>query len=423
MKFYNTLTHRTELFGPLHDKTVGVYTCGPTVYDYAHIGNLRSYVFADGLVRTLKFFGYRVKWVMNITDIDDKTIAAAARAKTTLKAFTKKYTDLFLLDLKLLNLTPASAYPRATDHIKEMRVIIAKLKARGLAYDAEDGTYFAIAKYKAYGKLSGLKKRQLMPGARVDVDAYDKQSPADFALWKKEGDRPGWHIECSAMSRKYLGQPFDIHTGGVDLIFPHHENEIAQSAGAYGTPLARYFLHNEHLLVDGKKMAKSEGNYVTLRDVVDKGFDPLALRYLFLSVHYREKMNFTWESLTAAEEALRHIRQTLQRSSAVVSSTVAQEKVQGEIEAALADDLSIPKALALLHTANDPALWLHFDSVLGLNLKPLNVKLSAPQRRLLKKREALRRSGKFAQADQIRHELAKQGIALEDTPDGVRFIR
>ena len=437
MKLYNTLTRRKEDFKPLRPGRVGIYSCGPTVYDYAHIGNLRAYVAADILVRTLKYFGDRVRWVMNITDIDDKTIEAAARAKTTLKAYTTRYTKIFFDDLKLLNLTAANAYPRATSHFKEMRQLIERLKRRGLAYETEDGIYFDISKFRAYGKLSRLDKREIKPGARVAVDSYDKRSPGDFALWKFDNQltvksqllnvpgalgRPGWHLECSAMSRKYLGQPFDIKTGGVDLIFPHHENEIAQSVGAFGKPLARFFLHNEHLLVEGKRMAKSEGNFVTLKDVVDRGFDPLALRYLFLTAHYRDKLNFTWESLTAAEDALRHVRQTVQRQIKNQKSKIKMKEQKLKIEDALADDLDTPKTLALLHKAGDASLWFHFDPVLGLNLKPVTVKLSALQRRQIQKREALRQAGKFNEADQIRKQLAKQGILIEDTPTGSRII-
>lgn len=419
MKIYNTLTKRKDQFRPIHGKRVGIYTCGPTVYDVAHIGNLRAYVVADTLVRLLQFLGYQVKWVVNITDIDDKTIAGAHKAHKSLKDFTAQYEERFYEDLAKLNIQKADVYPKATEHFGEMRELVTQLTVKQFAYETKDGIYFDISKFPNYGKLSGLDKRELKPGARVDVDSYDKQSPGDFALWKKKEDRPGWHIECSAMSRKHLGQPFDIHTGGVDLIFPHHENEIAQSLAAFDKPLANYFVHNEHLLVEGKKMAKSQGNYITLDTVIEKGHDPLALRYLFLQTHYRDKMNFTGQALGAAEQALNGIRQLVQRNVETRMSN-AEENVNEVLQ----DDLNTPKALGLLHEAGDSKLWLKFDAVLGLGLgkthKPL--KLLKSHKTLIEKREQLRKQGKFEEADKIRQDLAKQGIRVEDTPEGPRVL-
>lgn len=423
MKLFNTLAHKKEEFKPNKPDEIGVYSCGPTVYDSAHIGNLRSFLTADILVRALKSLNLKVKWVMNITDIDDKTIAGAQKAGKSLKEFTSQYEQKFFDDIAKLNIAKADQYPKATDHFAEMREIVERLTEKEIAYETYDGVYFSIEKFPDYGKLSGLDKRELKPGARVDVDTYDKQSPGDFALWKLETGnwkmtgRPGWSLECSAMSRKYLGQPFDIHTGGVDLMFPHHENEIAQSMAAYGEPLAKIFVHNEHLLVDGKKMAKSDGNYITLDTVIEKGFDPLALRYLFLQTHYREKMNFTWEALEGAQNAIKGIRETIQRQPVTRNS-----KLEDQIKNALKDDLNTPKALGLLHEAGDSRLWVEFDEVLGLGLSAKKVELTKDQEKLLEERGKLRKQGKFAEADKIRIELEKQGIKVEDTPEGPQIL-
>ena len=319
VRLYNFLTRKKEVFRPLRKDWVGLYTCGPTVYNYAHIGNLRTYIFEDVLRRTMEYAGYKIKHVMNITDVDDKTIRDSSAAGESLKKFTEFYTKEFFKDLKSLNILPALEYPLATKHIPLMIKLIEKLLEKRLAYKIGGSVYFDVSKFKYYGKLSRLKKRDLKIGARVDTDEYAKKSGEDFVLWKakKESEpfwdspfgkgRPGWHIECSAMSMKYLGASFDIHAGGVDLLFPHHENEIAQSQGATGKKFAKYFLEGEHLLVDGKRMAKSAGNFFTLRGLEKKGFNPSAFRYLTLSAHYRSQLNFTWESLRAAENSLKRI--------------------------------------------------------------------------------------------------------------------
>jgi len=323
LKLYNFLTRKKQLFKPLKDKIAGFYTCGPTVYNYAHIGNLRTYIFEDVLKRTLKYNGYKVRHVMNITDVEDKIIRASKKAKKNILDFVKPYEKAFFEELKKLNIEKAWQYPKATQHIKEMIKIIEILLKKGLAYKSERSIYFDISKFKPYGKLSGIKKQNLKAGARVDVDEYPKDEAEDFVLWKaaKAGEpwwrapfgdgRPGWHIECSAMSMKYLGETFDIHTGAVDNIFPHHENEIAQSEGATGKPFAKYFIEGEHLLVNGEKMSKSLGNVYNLRDIEAKHFDPLAFRYLTLTAHYRSKLNFTWESLEAAQNALNKLQESV----------------------------------------------------------------------------------------------------------------
>lgn len=335
MKLHNTLTRKTEELKPLDGKTIRIYSCGPTVYDHAHIGNLSAYIFADTLRRTTELTGYDVKQVMNYTDIDDKTIRRSHERypdddrREALRKLTEHYIKVFLEDMELVgNQTRPITFMRATDNIDGMKALITKLHQGGFAYIADDGVYFSIEAYrksgKTYGQLLELTT-QNTSAARISNDEYDKDSVHDFALWKKQKDdepaweftldgqdmtgRPGWHIECSVMSRKGLGQPFDIHTGGVDLIFPHHENEIAQSTAGEDDPvMAQFFAHNDHILVDGKKMAKSAGNFHTLQDITDKGYDPLAFRLLVLQAHYRSQVNFTWESLDAAQNRLKALR-------------------------------------------------------------------------------------------------------------------
>jgi cysteinyl-tRNA synthetase len=322
LKLYNTLTRKKEAFKPIKKGKVGMYVCGPTIYSFAHIGNFRAYMSADILRRWLKFKGFGIKQIMNLTDVDDKTIRDSKRKGISLSKFTAKYSKIFFEDLDTLNIERAERYPKATDHIKEMAALVNALMKKGLAYRGKDAIYYSIEKFKDYGKLAHLEKAQLKPGARVKQDEYDKEHAHDFALWKlwdkDDGNvfwnveiggkpskgRPGWHIECSAMSMKYLGPTFDIHTGGVDLIFPHHQNEIAQSEGATGKPFVRYWLHNEHLLVNGEKMSKSAGNFYTLRDLIKKGHDAMAIRYQLLATHYRQKLNLTDDALKAAKQAV-----------------------------------------------------------------------------------------------------------------------
>ncbi len=445
IRLFNSLSHKLEPLKPLKAGQVRIYSCGPTVYDFAHIGNFRAWVVADILVRWLKFSGYRVKWVMNITDIDDKTIAGAQKAGLSLKEFTSRYEQSFFQDLKTINIGRADVYPKATEHTRQMLKLIDRLKDKGLAYQAADGIYFDISKFKNYGRWAGLDLKGRRPGARVAVDIYDKDDLRDFALWKfetakqketqppispnssKRGDaphpgtqhgRPGWHIECSAMSVEYLGQPFDIHTGGIDLLFPHHTNEIAQSEGSAGKPLAKVFVHNEHLLVEGAKMAKSAGNFLTLHDIVKKGFDPIALRYLYLQSRYREKQNFTFEALESAGRTLRSIRELIGRQ---VGRRASKAGPKDEVLKALANDLDTPRALALLHQKREARAWLELDSVLGLRLSQQasrRVSLTDDQKQLVNDRERARHTGDFKRSDEIRDRLGQQGIRLEDTSQG-----
>jgi len=317
IQFHNTLSGKLEEFKPLKKGEVTLYTCGPTVYHYAHIGNFRTFVFEDLLRRFLEFKDFKVKHVMNITDVDDKTIAGANREKKTLREYTTFYTQEFLDDMKTLNLLPPALQPHATQEIPAMIELIQTLIAKGVAYKAEDGSvYYRVAAFSTYGKLSKKKLDGNIAGARVDQDEYEKEEGADFVLWKKAKEdepswdspwgkgRPGWHIECSAMCMRHLGETVDIHAGGEDLVFPHHENEIAQSEAATGKPFVKYWLHAKHLLVNGEKMSKSKGNFFTLRDLLAKGYDPMAIRCALLSVHYRHQLNFTFESLKEAREVI-----------------------------------------------------------------------------------------------------------------------
>ena len=432
MLFLNTITKQKETFK--QKGQVKIYTCGPTVYNYVHLGNLRAYIFADTLVRYLKYRGYETRWVMNITDIDDKTINGAKNAKLSLAQFTKKYEKAFFEDLKALNIQKADVYPRATEHIREIQDLIIKLYNKGCAYEKDGSVYFNIAKFKNYGKLSKIDLSAMLHGARVDQDLYQKEKSGDFVLWKKAkpnepkwdlkiGDkklsgRPGWHIECSAMSMKYLGETIDFHLGGIDLIFPHHENEIAQSEAATEKQFVKIWLHNEHLMVDGKKMAKSDNNFYTLRDLIKKGFDPITFRYLCLQSEYHSKMNFTWQSLKAAENALNEIRKLGQREN-IKSVTPS---LLHSITSSLDNDLDTPEVLAVLHKENNYNLWQEFESVLGLKLKTQMLKLKTNIKELITKREELRKQGKFNEADKIRQELKKKGYEIEDTEKGPEVI-
>ncbi len=449
LKLYNILTRKKQLFKPLKDKIVGLYACGPTVYNYAHIGNLRTYIFEDILKRALEFNGYEVKYVMNITDVEDKIIRDSKKAKKNILDFVKPYEKVFFEDLKKLNIEKAYKYPKATQHIKEMIKIISALLRKGLAYKVDDSIYFDIFKFKAYGKLSGLKYRELKVGARVDVDEYGKADAEDFVLWKAaKADepswdapfgkgRPGWHIECSAMSMKYLGETFDIHAGAVDLIFPHHENEIAQSEGVTGKPFVKYFIEGEHLLVDSKKMSKSFGNIYTLRNIETKGFDPLAFRYLVLTAHYRSKLNFTWKSLEAAQNALKKLRESVleiqkeAKKSAVLKTDF--NKYQDKFLSHINDDLEMPRALALLwdivkseklDAKTKYNLIIDFDKIFGLNLSKIKIeKIPPPVLKLVKEREKYRQEKNFAKADELRKKIESLGWLVEDAPEGPKLKR
>ncbi|MEM3616917.1 MAG: cysteine--tRNA ligase [Candidatus Bathyarchaeia archaeon] len=460
--FFNTLTRRKERFVPLEKGEVRIYTCGPTVYDFAHIGNFRTFVFQDVLRRWLEYRGFKVVQVMNITDVDDKTIRGARRRNIPLREYTDYYMKAFFEDIKALNLERAEYYPRATEHIPEMVTLIKRLMEKGYAYRGEDGSiYYDISKFKDYGKLSKLKIEELKPGARVKVDEYGKEEARDFALWKawdeEDGDvfweteigkgRPGWHIECSTMAMKYLGETIDIHSGGVDLIFPHHENEIAQSEAATGKPFARYWLHSEHLLVEGRRMAKRYGNFYTLRDLMAKGYDPLAIRYLLMSTHYRQQLNFTFEGLEAAKSAVDRLR-TFVRRLLEADGEGCGEKIkslmveaQRRFEETMDDDLNISVALAVLfdfirdvnklidenklskkEAAEVHNLMMKFDKVLGvIGEVEAKEKLPPEAEELIRRREEARKARDWATADKIREQLKAMGIMLEDTPQGVRW--
>jgi len=460
--FFNTLTRKKEKFVPLEEGKVRIYTCGPTVYDYAHIGNFRTFVFQDLLRRWLEYRGFKVIQVMNITDVDDKTIRGARKRNIPLREYTDYYMKAFFEDIEALNLEKAEYYPRATEHIPEMVELIKRLMEKGYAYRGEDGSiYYDISKFKDYGKLSKLKIEELKPGARVKVDEYGKEEARDFALWKawdeEDGDvfweteigkgRPGWHIECSTMAMKYLGETIDIHSGGVDLIFPHHENEIAQSEAATGKPFARYWLHSEHLLVEGRRMAKRYGNFYTLRDLIKRGYDPKAIRYLLMSTHYRQQLNFTFEGLEAAKGAVDRlttfVRRLLETDGAGCGEEIKRlmAEVQKRFESAMDDDLNISVALAALfdfvrdvnkfmdenRLSRKEAeevynLMMKFDKVLGvIGEVKAEEKLPPEAEELIRKREEARKAKDWATADRIREQLRAMGIILEDTPQGVKW--
>jgi cysteinyl-tRNA synthetase len=463
IKLYNTLTHRIEEFQPLDRMEVRMYVCGPTVYDYAHIGNFRTFIIADLLRRYLKYKGYRLIHVMNITDVDDKIIARAVEQKLTLREYTDKYIEYFFEDFDMLGLQRPEIVPRATDHIPEMVELINRLGRNGHTYNSEGSTYFRIATFGKYGRLSKMNLDGNIAGAsdRVDADEYDKENVRDFVLWKaaKPGEpswetelgkgRPGWHIECSAMSMKELGESFDIHAGGVDLVFPHHENEIAQSEGATGKPFVRYWVHSEFLMVEGQKMSKSLGNQYTFRDLLAKGHTARAVRYLLLSGHYRKQLNFTFEGLHQAQttiERLNDFRNRLVEYHAEPGSTpeIAGliERSKRNFEEALAQDLNTAEALAAIHDfvretnsalnnrslkSDDQksllALVERFDSVLDIFGETGRELLDSQVQALIDEREAARQARNFARADEIRRQLTAMGIILEDTKDGVRWRR
>jgi cysteinyl-tRNA synthetase len=466
--FFNTEGRSLAPFEPMSGDTVRIYTCGPTVYDRAHIGNLRAFLFEDLLRRTLKFLGYEVVQVMNLTDVDDRTIQRVHDTGKSLDEVTAPVIEAFFADLDALGIEPADHYPRATEHIPEMIDLIAQLIAKGYAYESEGSIFFRIAEDADYGRLSGFDLAQMKQSERVVSDDYGKDDVRDFVLWKaaKEGEpawdspwgpgRPGWHIECSAMSMKYLGETFDIHCGGVDNIFPHHENEIAQSESATGRPFVRTWLHAEHLIVDGQKMSKSLGNFYTLGDLVEKGASLRAIRYLMMSVHYRKKLNFTLEGLDDAAAALRRLdemRFRLDYASEHDDLPSAVEapaaRLLDQFTAALMEDLNISEALAAVfgfvrevNTAIDGDLLAkgdrdravealsRVDQVLGV-LDPTSWEhdsaSSGPSDEeidgLIAERRQARESKDFARADEIRDQLTGAGIVIEDTRDGTRWKR
>ena len=465
LQFFNTLSGRVEEFRPLHEGAARLYICGPTVWDYAHIGNFRTMAaFGDVLRRYLKYKGFRVTHVMNITDIEDRIIKFSAERGQTIDEYTARYTEAFLDDYEALGAERPEVLPRATRHIEEMVGIIKRLRDAGHAYESEGSYYYRIASFPEYGKLSKINFAGNIVGGseRVATDKYEKEDARDFALWKAQGSpdepaweteigkgRPGWHIECSAMSMKYLGETFDIHSGGIDLVFPHHENEIAQSEAATGRKFSNYWLHAEHLKVEGESMSKTKGNYYTFRDLTAKGFDPIAIRYLLLSVPYRKQLNFTLEGLRGAEtnvESLRNFRARLEEAQPEPGSNPELRAVAAraleEFEAGMDDDLNTSVALAAIHnlkrevnTALDNhalraedqrdllALVARFDSVLNIFGAPEGVMLDEEIQRLINDRQEARHRRDFARADQIRDELLQRGITLEDTRDGVRWKR
>lgn len=455
LKLFNSLTRKTQEFIPIKAGEVGFYSCGPTVYNYAHIGNLRTYIFNDILRRVLTYNGYRVHHVMNITDVghlsgdqdfgDDKMEKEGGDV-SEIMSIAHKYTDAFLSDMETLNIKRADDMPRATDHIPEQIEIIRILLEKGYAYETELAIYFDVTKASDYPKLSNQKLEDMKVGARSDVVVdSNKKHPADFALWFKLAGKyknhllrwespwgtgfPGWHIECSAMSRKYLGQPFDIHTGGVDHLFPHHPNEIAQSEEAYGAPLANYWLHGEHLLLnEGKRMGKSEGNLITLPTLVEKGFNPLAYRYLVLTSHYRSKLNFTLESLQAAQNALNNLYQEISTFDPN-GKIIDQYKIM--FDEALNNDLETPQAVAVMHdllksdhaSADKLATLIKFDEVFGLKIQEVwQAAKAIPDtvRVLIDEREEARRSKDFVRSDELRRAIESNGYIVEDTMDGFK---
>lgn len=444
LKIFNTLTRKVEDFKPLNPSDVGMYTCGPTVYNFQHIGNFRTMIFSDLLYRTLVANGYKVRAIRNITDIDDKIIKGAKEKNLLIEEFSTGYTKAFFNDLNKLNVSPVDVNPKATEHIGQMIKYIEVLIEKRLAYQEEDGSvYFDISEFPEYGKLSQIEKRELRTGTRILSDEYSKDDVQDFALWKSVGanepigydspwgrGRPGWHIECSVMSQEYLGDTLDIHAGGIDLLFPHHENEIAQSEGKTGKPFTNYFIHGEHVLVDGTKMSKSLKNFYVLSDLEAKGFDPLSYRYLVLSSHYRDKLNFTWESLQAAQNTLNNIRGQI-RGWDNPTKNETGEFYERFLEA-LNNDLNTPQALAILHEmlkANMPssekaADLLAMDKVLGLKLNEYlgqKVEASEDVQKLLEKRELARASKNFEESDRIRKEIKDLGFEVEDTDKGPRL--
>jgi len=472
MQLYNSLTKKIEDFKPLKDGEISIYTCGPTVYDRAHIGNLASFIYADTLKRAmaLEFPESKIKHVMNITDVDDKTIKRSQEEypelepMEALKKLTNHYEKLFMKDLEVIGIDIKQiTFVRATDYIPQMQELIRKLVEAGIGYITDDGVYFSIKKYKEAGKTYGQLvdiTAESTGAARVNNDEYDKDNIHDFALWKKQkpGEpawdfeldghnlkgRPGWHIECSAMSTGLLGQPFDIHTGGVDLKFPHHENEIAQSTAVGDeNKLANLFFHSEHMLVDGQKMSKSLNNFYTLEDVKEKGFDPLAFRLLVLQSHYRNQAHFSWENLEATQNRLKNILNAAELRHQVMSQTeyaqdTSIDRSIADINEEIDKDISTPKVLETISSEIDGLesngvlaeaethynKWLNLvDELLGLNLQSSTQNINDRHKQLIEEREEARKNQDFAKSDELRDELARQGIGLNDTSSGPIWYR
>ena len=442
LRLYNTLTRKVEEFVPINPPNVGMYSCGPTVYDYPHIGNLRTFLLSDILQRALEYNGYNVTSIQNITDIDDKIIKKSKEKNIPVEKITAEYEKYFLEDIKKLNIKDKDKMPRATDYIEKMTSYIKELLDKGLAYKEGDGSiYFDISKFENYGKLSGIDPSKLMSGTRILSDEYTKDDVQDFALWKAEEKsefgydspfgwgRPGWHIECSVMSQESLGETIDIHAGGVDLIFPHHENEIAQSEGKTGKKFVNYFVHGAHILVEGQKMSKSMGNFYRLKDIEDNGIDPLSLRYLYLQTHYRQEMNFTWEALRGAENALERLRGEF---ASWTEAKIGCAEFEKRFKDAVNDDLNLPKALSIaweMVSSSYPGSakkrsLIKMDEILGLGLagfKPEKLEVPEEVKKLIQKREEFRAINDFAEADKIRVQIEEIGFTIEDTDTGTKI--
>lgn len=458
IKFYNTINRKKEDFIPIDNNEVKLYTCGPTVYDFAHIGNFRAYLFEDLLRRTLEYFGYKVLHIMNITDIDDKTIKKSIKENKSLKDFTNYYTNAFFEDVKSLNIFPAHYYPRATEFIPQMISMIQRLEQKGYTYNSEDNSvFFRISKFKEYGRLANLNPEDMVSGQRVEDDEYEKEEGRDFALWKgyksEDGDvfwespwgrgRPGWHIECSAMSTHYLGNDFDIHCGGVDNIFPHHENEIAQSRCSADSRFSNYWIHNEHLSVEGEKMSKSLGNFYTIRDLLNKGYKPEAIRYALVSSHYRQKLNFTFNRLDDAQKSINKIKELLRRLRSIEKDNTKDDgsykdftiKFLNDFNASISDDLNISGSLGAFfiwinilfkiidqdklsyNQSKDALIKIEkIDKILGV-LK-FEDDLDDEIAEMIKEREKARKNKNWNKSDQLRDALLDKGIIVEDTPNG-----
>src|ERR1700720_1703683 len=469
IRFHNTLGGKIEAFAPQKGDGVRMYTCGPTVYDYAHIGNYRTFIFQDVLRRFLKLRGFKMKHVMNLTDVDDRIIANAAAAGVSIRDYTEKFVQAFFDDCKTLSIETPEHWIRATDHIEDMVQLIQRLQERTYTYPSEGSIYYRIAKFPRYGRLSNIDVAGIQAGARVDVDRYEKESARDFALWKapKPGEhfwetaigkgRPGWHIECSAMAMKYLGETLDIHTGGIDLAFPHHENEIAESEAATGKQFAKLWLHAEHLIIEGEKMSKSLGNFFTLRGLFAKGYKPSTIRFLLLSVPYNRQLNFTMDGLKQAESSVERMRNFVtrlksERFGAGSNPEMPKRAAEAErdFDAALADDLNTAVALAAIfdlirdvNTAMDRGEFLQqdaprlvaamekFDQILAvlndddaerlakLGFGPSQPRMAPEQiEALIEERQAAKKRRDFKRSDEIRKQLADSGIIVEDVKDG-----
>jgi cysteinyl-tRNA synthetase len=467
LKLTNTLTRTTDVFAPADGATVRMYACGPTVYDFAHIGNFRTYVFEDVLRRHLRSKPWKLVHVMNITDIDDKIIRKSVELGVDIRTFTAPFTKAFFEDSERLRVQRPDIITPATDYIPEMIELVEQLLKSGNAYREGDSIYYRISSFPGYGRLSRLDQRELKVGARIDADEYEKEQPNDFVLWKAPKDdkeprwtapfgigRPGWHLECSAMAMKNLGSTLDIHCGGVDNIFPHHENEIAQSEAVSCQPFSRFWIHGEHLLVEGEKMSKSKGNYYTLRNLIDRGYNPLAIRYLLLSVQYRKQLNFTLDGLSSAQSSLDRIKECIFRMktsalpegcnpqlSAALSTAVAQ------FEAGLDDDLNTAQALGAIFVLireinnaltegklqvdnrNEILQWLAVVderlAIIPSDAPPSQDAQSndAEIEALISQRITARKNRDFAESDRIRAKLLDMGILVEDTREGMKWRR